>query len=140
MTVKITMAALVLTMLLCASLTAAQDNAQQDGGVQKNDSSRTSSQGTETLTGCIVRGDAVDRYRFAAKDGTVWDVVRGTKEKLKMESYVGHTVTAAGKLTPNPYNAKIGANASAVKRDVAKNHAGTLAVTKLTIVSATCAQ
>lgn len=139
MTSRITIGIFALIILLSAPLDmAAQDSAQQGTTTQKTDSTKSVRPQTRKLTGCIVRGDAVDRYKFLAQDGTVWDIVRKTTEPKMDPHAVGHKVTLVAKVTPNPYDAKLKPNASTVKGDLAKNNAGTLEITKLTTVGDAC--
>ena len=117
----------------------AQDSAQHDAEAQKADSSAKSTQGMRRLTGCILRGDIADDYKFTAKDGTVWKIAR-TNKQLKIDPYVGHTVTVVGSLTPNPYSEKNEEKAGPIKRELSKNNAGMLDISKVTQKGPPCTQ
>jgi hypothetical protein len=125
MKAKIVIAFTVLTVFLFApSRDSAQDNTQQKA---------------KRLTGCILRGDITDNYKFITKDGIVWNIAK-TNKLVKIDPYVGHTVTVVGSLTPNPYSAKDDPNAGTIKRDLSKNNAGVLDISKITKKGATCNQ
>lgn len=116
----------------------AQDAPSQSTSGQKTGGLPTAHQGTQRLTGCILRGDISDNYKFNASDGTVWDISK-TNKSLKIDPYVGHTVTLVGNFTPDPYSAK-DEDKSGVKRDLSKNRAGMVDVSRVVKKGATCTQ
>ena len=59
---------------------------------------------------------------------------------MKINPYVGHTVTVIGSVTPNPYSAKDEAKAGTIKRDLSKNNAGILKISKVTKTGAACTE
>jgi hypothetical protein len=132
----------ILVLVFCALAPVrvlAQDNAAQQSNADKATTSKAAPQGMQRLTGCILRGDITDNYKFNAKDGTVWDIEK-TNKNLKIDPYVGHTVTLVGSVTPNPRSAKDDPNAGKIKRDLGKNKAGTLEISRFTKKGAACTQ
>lgn len=134
----------IMALALCVVFPANAQSSSQTTPAQNNAAPTTVAPTTRTITGCVLRGDAADRYKFSTKNGTVWEIVANT---LKMDHYVGHTVTVTGKLTPNPYTAKTeekaeekGKEPGAIKRDLIKNNAGTLDISKVGHVGALCTQ
>jgi hypothetical protein len=115
MIAKITTGVVLLTALvLTPSRVAAQDNSSPDKKPQ-------------TLTGCIHTGDAVSAFKLATKDG-VWNIA-GSK-KLKIGRQIDHTVTVTGTIIES-FDTKT--------PDKESNRLGTLNVSKITMVSKTCA-
>ena len=59
---------------------------------------------------------------------------------MKINPYVGHTVTLIANVTPNPHSAKDEAKAGTIKRDISKNNAGIVEITKVTKTGAACTE
>lgn len=134
---KLALGLMALAMLLFVpSRAVAQDSAQHDVDSSQTANSNSSHAKMRRLTGCIVRGDGGDEYKFSANNGTVWQIDK-TNPHIRIDPYVGHTVTAVGTLTPDPYSEK-DANAGPLKRDLSKNHAGMFNITKVTNKGAAC--
>lgn len=109
-------AAVLIVLMLAPSRAVAQNIAQPN-------------QKSQTITGCIQRGDAVTAYKLVAKDG-VWNL--SASEKLKMGHQVDHTVTIRGKVIES-FDTK-----SAGKEGRDPNLRGIFNVTKITTVSGAC--
>ena len=52
------------------------------------------SQKSQTLTGCVQRGEAVSAYKIVDKEKVVWNL--SANKKLKLDRYVDHTVIVRG--------------------------------------------
>ena len=52
------------------------------------------SQKSQTLTGCVQRGEAVSAYKIVDKEKVVWNL--SANKKLKLDRYVDHTVMVRG--------------------------------------------
>ena len=116
---NITIEVAVLTVLtLAPSNIAAQNNRQPE-------------QKTQTLTGCIQRGEAVSAYKLVAKDG-IWNL--STSKKLNIGRHVGHTVSVRGKVIES-FDTKT------VDRDGTKPAPrGILNISRIKLVSTTCTE
>jgi hypothetical protein len=95
----------------------------------------------DSATGCLQKGDKPDTYKLVAKDGKSWDV---WSKKVSLAGHVGHTVTLTGDVTKGGMSAmkdtsmsKMGM-ADSSKMSGASASSGSMNVTAMTMVSATC--
>ena len=88
---------------------------------------------TQTLTGCVERGEAVSAYKLTTKDG-VWNLSatdKAASDKLGIERQINNTVTVRGTVV-EPFDTKTTAKDSSRR--------GILNVTRITMVSDTRAK
>ena len=130
-----------------ASEAAARNFQPQDAGTgtaaqasanQQKANTKTTHKKTQTLTGCLQKGDDANEYNFTAKDGGTWEI---KSDSVKLDEHVGHTVKIVGVVS--------NATAHGMKEDAKEEmkehgmdkHAterGHMTVTDLTIVRDTC--
>jgi preprotein translocase subunit YajC len=60
-------------------------NAQMDESKEKSS--------TQSVTGCLQKGDETGGFTIAGADGKVWEL---QSKKVKLSDHVGHTVTVTG--------------------------------------------
>jgi hypothetical protein len=92
----------------------------------------------DSATGCLQKGDKPGTFKLVSKDGKTWDV---TSTKIPLAGHVGHTVTLSGDtMKSNMSNMKD--TSMSKMSDSSKSgmgmSSGTLNVTSMTMVSATC--
>lgn len=114
MTYKLTIAGLAVFVLF----TPCRAGAQKNSGTIR------------TISGCIHRGEARDKYKLDAKDGAVWDI-DNKSQKVNVGAHVGHMVTVIGKVEHDPYAGK--------DHKLDANVTGLLDVRKITTVGKVCA-
>jgi len=108
--------AVLIVLMLAPSRIAAQNNSP-------------SKHKTLKLSGCIQRGDAVSDYKLLTKDG-VWNL---TSAKVDIGPHTDHTVTVTGNVVQS-FETKTEA-----KEGDDPNRRGILSVTKIIMISSTCA-
>jgi hypothetical protein len=102
----------------------------------------TRSGSADSATGCLQKGDKPDTFKLVDKDGKTWNV---TSKKVSLAGHVGHTVTLTGDVTKSDMSGMSGMKDSSMSKmgDSSKmsgmsSSAGTMNVTSMTMVSATC--
>jgi hypothetical protein len=129
---KFAFAALLVTLLTVPSPRAAAQTTPPPAGDAAAPPPAPPTGTPETLTGCIQRGDAETEYTLASADGGVWGL---QSAKIKLAPHLNHTVTVSGTVAvpikPKPRKEDVPAH---------ENRRGILAVSKLKMVSTTCAQ
>lgn len=90
---------------------------------------------SDSVTGCLKKGDKPDSYTVTTQDGKI---VWVASQSISLAGHVGHTVT----LTGNTQTESMGAIADSGKMsgmsDSMKMGKSVMQVTKLTMVSASC--
>jgi osmotically-inducible protein OsmY len=94
----------------------------------------------DSATGCLQKGDKPGTFKLVSKDGKSWDV---TSTKIPLAGHVGHTVTLSGDTMKSDMSSMKDTSMSKMKMsDSSKSgtgmSSGTLNVTSMTMVSATC--
>jgi hypothetical protein len=101
---------------------------------------KTTHKKVRTLSGCLQTGDSANEYQLTTAKGGTWEI---TSDAVKLGNHAGHTVTITGVVS--------NATMHGLKEDVkgeAKEHGvgkastehGSMTVTNLTMVSASCTQ
>jgi hypothetical protein len=130
------------TLLVC--LVAVAQSTKQDYPATQ-DTAKTNAQekqaekpakGTQTVTGCLQKGDEVGEFSIAGEDGKLWGLRSST---VKLEDHLGHKVTVAGTASRESK-----AEAKKEKKDGEVVNAGQkeeyrdLSVTSLKMISDSC--
>jgi hypothetical protein len=90
---------------------------------------------TQTVTGCLQKGDEPDEVSMTGEDGKVWGL-RSTS--VKLEPHIGHTVTVIGSVTHDTKAEE--KREGQVEKASGKAEYGDLDVTSLKMVSDTCSK
>lgn len=114
MTYKLMIAGLLMSALFVPCRAGAQENS---GTIR-------------TISGCIYRAEARDKYKIESPDGAVWNIDNKNKE-VEVGTHVGHMVTVIGKVEHDPYAGK--------DHKLDANVTGLLDVRKITMVGKVCA-
>jgi len=137
MIAKVAMGVLFSSVLVFVPSHIAAQTGSQPSGPANNTSHTTSTaanQKTQTLAGCIRRGEAQVRYKLETNDGDVWELVAGN---LKLDPDVDHAVKVSGKVV-EAFDTKE-SQESTINKDLSTpKRRGIFQVNKLTIVSAEC--
>jgi hypothetical protein len=112
--------------LPCANAQSQNPSNAQTPSTNTQAQSRSKTDKTTTVTGCLMKGDQTDEYKIS-DNGTTYDL--HSTANVKMADHVGHKVTVTGKLDTSQAGGANTANRTTAER---------LDVTKLTHVSATC--
>jgi len=93
----------------------------------------------DSATGCLQKGDKPDTFKLVSKDGTTWDV---WSKKVSLAGHVGHTVTLTGDVTKSDMSGMKDTSMSKMgdssKMSGMNMSSGSMNVTTMTMVSATC--
>jgi hypothetical protein len=93
----------------------------------------------DSATGCLQKGDKPDSFKLVGKDGKTWDV---WSKKISLAGHVGHTVTLTGDVTksdmPGMKDTSMSKMGDSSKMSGMSMSSGTMNVTTMTMVSATC--
>jgi hypothetical protein len=97
---------------------------------------------SDSATGCLQKGDKPDTYKLVGKDGKSWDV---WSKKVSLAGHVGHTVTLTGDVTKGGMSgmkdtsmSKMGMADSSKMSGMSSMSAGSMNVSAMSMVSATC--
>jgi hypothetical protein len=90
---------------------------------------------TQTVTGCLQKGDEPDEVSITGEDGKIWGL-RSTS--VKLEQHVGHTVTVTGSITHDSKAEE--KREGQVEKASGKAEYADLDVTSLKMVSETCSK
>ena len=94
--------------------------------------------GSQTVTGCLQKGDEAGEFSITAEDGKVWGL-RSTA--VKLADHVGHKVTVAGTATAeSKADAQKEKKEGEVEKAAAKEEYRDLRVTSLKMISDSCAK
>lgn len=95
----------------------------------------------DSATGCLQKGNKPDTYKLVGKDGKSWDV---WSKKVSLAGHVGHTMTLTGDVTKGDMStmkdtsmSRMGMGDSSRMSGMSMS-SGTMNVTAMTMVSATC--
>jgi hypothetical protein len=131
--------------LLVSLIAVAQSTKQDDPATQ--DTTKTNTQdkqaekpakGTNTVTGCLQKGDEAGEFSIAGQDGKVWGLRSST---VKLEDHVGHKVTVTGTASgESKAEAKKEKKEGEVENAAQKEEYRDLRVTSLKMISDTCAK
>jgi hypothetical protein len=109
----------------------AQESAAQEKSEQKMEKS---TRHTESVTGCLQKGDEAGGFSIMGDDGKMWEL---SSKKVKLADHVGHTVTVTGS---SSHHSK--AHEEKMEKDEKKEAAGKdygdLRVSSLKMVSESC--
>jgi ABC-type sugar transport system substrate-binding protein len=129
MKVRITLAFLALLMFTgTAWLATAQET------------TKTTSKKTRTVTGCLQKGDEANEYKLTTAKGGTWEIKSDT---LKLGEHVGHTVTITGVVSnATLHGAKEDVKAEAKEHGIDKDSTehGHMTVTHLKMASESCSK
>jgi len=93
----------------------------------------------DSATGCLQKGDKPDTFKLVSKDGKTWDV---WSKKVSLAGHVGHTVTLTGDVTKSDMSGMKDTSMSKMgdssKMSGMSMSSGSMNVTTMTMVSATC--
>jgi hypothetical protein len=121
-----------LAFALLMSLTALAQNAPKKD-TPKQDNTKSASH-TETVTGCLQKGDEAGEFSLTSEDGRTW----GLRSSVKLEQHVGHKVTVSGPVTRESKAEE--KKEGQLENASGKKEYGELRVTSLKMVSATCSK
>jgi hypothetical protein len=104
------------------------------------ETTKTTSKKTRTVTGCLQKGDEANEYKLTTAKGGTWEIKSDT---LKLGEHVGHTVTITGVVSnATLHGAKEDAKAEAKEHGIDKDSTehGHMTVTQLKMVSESCSK
>ena len=143
MNTKIAVGLFSLALIFGVSTVRAQDNPPAQDQTQTQDQTTTptpgkttqksNAKGSQTITGCLQKGDNGGAYTLTADDGTVWHV---HSKSVDLAPHVNHTVTLTG-MGVEKTREKSTANDSGETTDKSKE-VHRLHVSKLSMVSESC--
>jgi hypothetical protein len=90
---------------------------------------------TQTVTGCVQKGDEPGEVSITGEDGKIWGL-RSTS--VKLEPHIGHTVTVIGAVTHDSKAEE--KKEGQVEKASSKGEYADLDVTSLKMVSDTCSK
>jgi hypothetical protein len=105
----------------------------QMGDMKADQGSAGSSQ---SVTGCLQKGDEAGGFTIAGEDGKVWEL---HSKKVQLASHVGHTVTVTGS-AGNRSTAEEQKTEDSEKKEAGEKEHGDLQVGSLKMVSDTCSK
>jgi|SRR2546427_2740623 len=123
----------VLFVSLCPLALIAQESAAQEK--QEKKAEPKSVQHSETVTGCLQKGDEPGEFSITGQDGKTWGL-RSTS--VKLDKHVGHTVTVAGSRTRESKAEE--KKEGQVEKASSQEEYADLDVTSLKMVSETCSK
>jgi len=88
--------------------------------------------GTETVTGCLQKGDEPNEYSITDGSGKTYGLY---SSDVKLADHVGHKVTVTGQMKAEKREAE---EREREEKSSNKKEAGDLQVSKLTMVSTSC--
>jgi hypothetical protein len=88
---------------------------------------------TETVTGCVEKGDEPDEVSITGQDGKIWGL---RSASVKLDQHIGHIVTVTGSATHETKAEE--KKEGQVEKASGKAEYGDLKVTSLKMVSETC--
>ena len=116
----------ILILILCPVALTAQDATQEKPKTDK-------SAHTQTVTGCLQKGDEADEFAITGEDGKTWGLRSAT---VKLDQHLGHKVTVTGSATKESKAEE--KKEGQVEKASGKEEYGDLNVTSLKMVSASC--
>jgi opacity protein-like surface antigen len=110
------------------------DQAKQDKTATQENQEKSAGQ-TQTVTGCLQKGDEADEFSITGEDGKSWELRSST---VKLAQHVGHKVTVSGPVTRESKAEE--KKEGEVEKAAGKREYGELRVTSLKMVSSSCAK
>jgi opacity protein-like surface antigen len=110
------------------------DQAKQDKTATQENQEKSAGQ-TQTVTGCLQKGDEADEFSITGEDGKSWELRSST---VKLAQHVGHKVTVSGPVTRESKAEE--KKEGEVEKAAGKREYGELRVTSLKMVSPSCAK
>jgi opacity protein-like surface antigen len=110
------------------------DQAKQDKTTAQENQEKSAGQ-TQTVTGCLQKGDEADEFSITGEDGKSWELRSST---VKLAQHVGHKVTVSGPVTRESKAEE--KKEGEVEKAAGKREYGELRVTSLKMVSSSCAK
>src|SRR2546427_4855803 len=130
---KIAKLAFWLIPILCLSLCPIA--LAQGTAPEKQEKKADKSAHTQTVTGCLQKGDEPGEFSITGQDGKTWGL-RSTS--VKLDKHVGHTVTVAGSRTRESKAEE--KKEGQVEKASSQEEYADLDVTSLKMVSETCSK
>ena len=121
----------ILFVSLCPLSLIAQESAAQEKQEQK----AAKSGKTQTVTGCLQKGDEANEFSLVGDDGKTWGL-RGTR--VKLDTHIGHKVTVTG--TAAHESKAEEKKEGQMEKASGKEEIGDLNVTSLKMVSESCSK
>jgi hypothetical protein len=90
---------------------------------------------TQTVTGCLQKGDEADEFSITGADGKTWGLRSST---VKLDQHLGHKVTVTGSSTHESKAEE--KKEGQVEKASSKEEYGDLDVSSLKMVSSTCSK
>jgi hypothetical protein len=118
--------------LLMSPTALAQTASKKDNPKQDNTKSASH---TETVTGCLQKGDEAGEFSLTSEDGKTWGL---RSSSVKLDRHVGHKVTVSGPVTRESKAEE--KKEGQLENASGKEEYGELRVTSLKMVSATCSK
>jgi hypothetical protein len=110
----------------------AQESAAQEKSEQKME--HKSTRHTESVTGCLQKGDEAGGFALTGDDGKMWEL---RSKSVKLADHVGHKVTVTGSLAHHSKTHEEKMEKDEKKESAGKEY-GDLRVTSLKMVSESC--
>ena len=121
----------ILFLSLCpVALVAQYGNAQE-----KQEKKPQKDANTQTVTGCLQKGDEADEFSITGEDGKTWGLRSST---VKLDPHLGHKVTVTGSSTQESKAEE--KKEGQVEKASSKEEYGDLEVNSLKMVSSTCSK
>ena len=124
--------AAVLVVSVCPISLRAQESAAQEKSEAKME--HKSTRHTESVTGCLQKGDEAGGYSLTGDDGKMWEL---RSKSVNLADHVGHKVTVTGSLAHHSktHEEKM---ETTEKKEAAGKEYGDLRVSSLKMVSESC--
>jgi len=122
----------VLVVSVCPICLRAQESAAQEKSEEKME--HKSTRHTESVTGCLQKGDEAGGFSIMGDDGKMWEL---SGAKVKLADHVGHKVTVTGAPAHHSktHEEKMEKDE---KKEAAGKEYGDLRVTNLKMISDSC--
>ena len=122
----------VLVVSVCPIYLCAQESAAQEKSEEKME--HKSTRHTESVTGCLQKGDEAGGFSLMGDDGKMWEL---SSRKVKLADHVGHKVTVTGSRTEHSKTHEEKMEKDEKKEAAGKDY-GDLRVTSLKMISDSC--
>jgi hypothetical protein len=129
--------ALLVSVIALAQYSTKQDDPKQDNAqaAAQEKQEQKAANHTETVTGCLQKGDEAGEFSITGEDGKNWDL---RSNAVKLDRHIGHTVTVTGPITRESKAEE--KKEGEVEKASSKAEYGELRVTSLKMVSETCSK
>jgi|HubBroStandDraft_2_1064218.scaffolds.fasta_scaffold113103_2 hypothetical protein len=129
----VTLSVLIVSTLYLSLCPASLYGAPQMGDMKADKGSAGS---TQSVTGCLQKGDEPGGVTITGEDGKVWEL---ESKKVPIASHVGHTVTVTGTVG-NRSKAEEQKTEDSEKKESGEKEHGDLRVSTLKMISDTCSK